>query len=62
MRNYGLPASYYSKDSMGRQAGFEILIGGDVKVPELEERIILGLKKKIPNAKNYIKQILETKG
>jgi hypothetical protein len=42
MRNYGLPASYYSKDSMGRQAGFEILIGGDVKVPELEERIILG--------------------
>jgi hypothetical protein len=42
MRNYGLPASYYSKDSMGRQEGFEILIGGDVKVPELEERIILG--------------------
>jgi hypothetical protein len=42
MRNYGLPASYYSKDSMGRQAGFEILIGGNVKVPELEERIILG--------------------
>jgi hypothetical protein len=42
MRNYGLPASYYSKDSMGRQVGFETLIGGDVKVPELEERIILG--------------------
>ena len=42
MRNYGLPASYYSKDSMGRQTGFETLIGGDVKVPELEERIILG--------------------
>lgn len=42
MRNYGLPASYYSKDSMGRQEGFEVLIGGDVKVPELEERIILG--------------------
>jgi len=42
MRNYGLPVSYYAKDSMGRQAGFEILIGGDVKVPELEERIILG--------------------
>jgi LysM repeat protein len=42
MRNYGLPASYYSKDSIGRQQGFEILIGGDVKVPELEERIILG--------------------
>ena len=42
MRNYGLPASYYAKDSMGRQAGFEILIGGNVKVPELEERIILG--------------------
>lgn len=42
MRNYGLPASYYTKDSMGRQEGFEILIGGDVKVPELEKRIILG--------------------
>ena len=42
MRNYGLPASYYAKDSMGRQEGFEILIGGNVKVPELEERIILG--------------------
>ena len=42
MRNYGLPASYYTKDSMGRQEGFEILIGGDVTVPELEERIILG--------------------
>jgi len=42
MRNYGLPASYYSKDSTGRQQGFEKLIGGDVKVSELEERIILG--------------------
>jgi hypothetical protein len=42
MRNYGLPASYYAKDSMGRQEGFEILIAGNVKVPELEERIILG--------------------
>lgn len=42
MRNYGLPASYYTKDATGKQVGFETLLAGDVKVPELEERIILG--------------------
>ena len=30
MRNYGLPATYYTKDSMGRQEGFEKFIAGDV--------------------------------
>ena len=40
MRNYGLPASYYSKDSMGRQAGFEKLIANDVSATELEERVL----------------------
>lgn len=39
MRNYGLPASYYSKDSMGKQAGFDKFIAGDVSAPELEDRI-----------------------
>jgi hypothetical protein len=39
MRNYGLPASYYERGEMGRQAGFEKFIGGDVSAAELEDRI-----------------------
>jgi len=40
MRNYGLPASYYAKDTTGRQEGFEKLIGFDVSATELEDRIL----------------------
>ena len=40
MRNYGLPASYYAKDTTGRQEGFEKLIGFDVSATELEDRIM----------------------
>lgn len=39
MRNYGLPASYYSKDSTGKQVGFDQLIANDVSNVELEDRI-----------------------
>jgi len=39
MRNYGLPASYYTKDSTGKQSGFDKFIAGDVSAPELEDRI-----------------------
>lgn len=39
MRNYGLPASYYSKDTTGKQVGFEKLLGADVSAAELEDRI-----------------------
>jgi hypothetical protein len=39
MRNYGLPASYYAKDTMGKQAGFDKFIAGDVSATELEDRI-----------------------
>jgi len=39
MRNYGLPASYYAKDTTGKQAGFEKFIAGDVSATELESRI-----------------------
>jgi hypothetical protein len=39
MRNYGLPASYYSKDSIGTQAGFNKLLSNDVSASELEDRI-----------------------
>lgn len=41
MRNYGLPASYYSKGDLGRQEGFEKLIANDVSAAELEDRILL---------------------
>lgn len=39
MRNYGLPNSYYSKDSLGTQAGFNKLLASDVSATELEDRI-----------------------
>lgn len=39
MRRYGLPETYYTKGELGRQQGFEDLIGFDVSPRELEERI-----------------------
>lgn len=39
MRNYGLPASYYTKDTTGKQVGFEKLLGADVSASELEDRV-----------------------
>lgn len=39
MRNYGLPDTYYTRGEMGRQAGFEKFIAGDVSAAELEDRI-----------------------
>jgi len=39
MRNYGLPASYYSKDDTGKQVGFEKFLSNDVSAVELEDRI-----------------------
>jgi hypothetical protein len=39
MRNYDLPSSYYAKDSLGTQAGFNKLIANDVSAVELEDRI-----------------------
>lgn len=40
MRQYGLPESYWSKDSMGTQKGFEQLIANDVSNAELEDRLM----------------------
>jgi hypothetical protein len=40
MRNYGLPASYYTKDTTGKQSGFDKFLEGDVSASELEDRII----------------------
>jgi hypothetical protein len=39
MRNYGLPDSYYTKDSLGTQAGFNQLLANDVSAVELTDRI-----------------------
>ena len=40
MRNYGLPASYYTKGDLGRQEGFEKFIENDVSATELEDRVM----------------------
>jgi len=45
MRNYGLPASYYTKGDLGRQEGFEKFIAGDVSAAELEERVVTAQKR-----------------
>jgi hypothetical protein len=45
MRNYGLPASFYAKDSLGTQAGFNKLIANDVSAVELEDRIVTAQKR-----------------
>lgn len=47
MRNYGLPSSYWSKDSMGTQAGFNKFIANDVSAAELEDRIATAQKRVI---------------
>ena len=40
MRNYGLPASYYTRGDMGVQEGFEKFLANDVSATELEDRIM----------------------
>jgi hypothetical protein len=57
LRNYGLPATYYSKDEIGRQEGFERFISGDVSPAELEDRIQLGVNR-IKNAAPEVEQTL----
>lgn len=58
MRNYGLPASYYTKDSLGTQAGFQKLLANDVSAPELEERIIQA-KDRVINSNPEVAQALK---
>jgi hypothetical protein len=47
MRNYGLPATYYTRGDMGRQEGFEKFIANDVSALELEDRIATAQKRVI---------------
>jgi len=59
MRNYGLPASYYTKDGTGKQVGFEKFIAGDVSAVELEDRIGTAQKRVInanPEVTTALKQ------
>ena len=59
MRNYGLPATYYTKDATGKQAGFEKFIAGDVSASELEDRISIAQKRVIdaaPQVKEALRQ------
>ena len=59
MRNYGLPASYYTKDATGKQPGFEKFLAGDVSATELEDRIMTAQKRVInanPEVADALKQ------
>jgi hypothetical protein len=59
MRNYGLPADYYAKDSLGTQQGFNKLIANDVSAVELEERVLTAQKRVLdaaPEVKTALKQ------
>jgi len=59
MRNYGLPASYYMKDSTGKQPGFDKFLAGDVSAAELEDRIMTAQNRVInanPEVANALKQ------
>jgi hypothetical protein len=40
MRQYGLPASYYTVGKYGKQEGFEKLLANDVSSAELEDRVL----------------------
>jgi hypothetical protein len=43
MRNYGLPADYYTKSKTGNNSYFDVLIGGNVSNVKLEERLMAGV-------------------
>lgn len=58
MRNYGLPSSYYTKDTTGKQAGFEKFIAGDVSATELEDRIATA-QKRVLNANPEVSTALK---
>jgi hypothetical protein len=58
MRQYGLPASYYTKDATGRQVGFEQLLANDISNLELADRLMVAqdrVLKADPNILNSLK-------
>ena len=59
MRNYGLPASYYSRDSLGTQAGFNQLLANDVSATELEDRVMTA-QNRVVNANPEVYKALKS--
>jgi len=59
MRNYGLPASYYTKDSLGTQAGFNQLLANDVSAVELEDRVMTA-QNRVVNANPEVYKALKS--
>ena len=59
MRNYGLPASYYTKDAMGTQQGFEKFLAADVSATELEDRIMTA-QNRVINANPEVTKALKS--
>lgn len=57
MRNYGLPASYYTVDSMGKQAGFDKLLANDVSDAELEDRVATAQQRVINSNPEVLKAL-----
>jgi hypothetical protein len=58
MRQYGLPATYYTKGDMGRQEGFEKFIANDISAVELEDRIMTA-QNRVINANPEVSQALK---
>jgi hypothetical protein len=58
MRNYGLPETYYAKDAMGTQAGFQQLLANDVSATELEDRVLTA-QNRVTNANPEVYQALK---
>ena len=58
MRNYGLPASYYTKDSIGTQEGFQKFIANDVSATELEDRVMTA-QNRVLNANPEVLQAIK---
>lgn len=58
MRNYGLPESYWKKDALGTQEGFNKLIANDVSAVELEDRIATA-QNRVMNANPQVKEALK---
>lgn len=59
MRQYGLPASYYTPGQYGKQEGFDKLLANDVSATELEDRLSTAQKRVInanPEVLNALKQ------
>jgi len=58
MRNYGLPETYYAKDAMGTQAGFQQLLANDVSATELEDRVLTA-QNRVTNANPEVYKALK---